>query len=51
MASATQIPVAESLKTSNRPDREYTDGEVREWNVASEHARAQALLAGWFGKH
>ena len=47
MASATQIPVAESLKTSNRPDREYTDGEVRKW----EHARAQALLAGWFGKH
>jgi hypothetical protein len=32
-ASATQIPVAEYLKTSNRPDREYTDGEVRERNV------------------
>jgi hypothetical protein len=47
MASVTQIPVAEYLKTSYRPDREYIDGEVRERNVGKwEHARVQLLLAG-----
>jgi Uma2 family endonuclease len=52
MASVTQIPAAEYLKTSYRPDREYIDGEVRERNVGKwEHARVQALLAGWFGGH
>lgn len=52
MASATQIPVAEYLKTSYRPDREYIDGEVRERNVGKwEHARVQFLLALWFGSH
>jgi Uma2 family endonuclease len=52
MASATQIPVAEYLKTSYRPDREYIDGEVRERNVGKwEHARVQFLLALWFGRH
>jgi Uma2 family endonuclease len=52
MASATQIPVAEYLKTSYRPDREYIDGEVRERNAGKwEHARVQALLAGWFINH
>jgi Uma2 family endonuclease len=52
MASVTQIPVAEYLKTNYRPDREYIDGEVRERNVGKwEHARVQALLAGWFINH
>jgi Uma2 family endonuclease len=52
MASATQIPVAEYLKTSYRPDREYIDGVVRERNVGKwEHARVQWLLALWFGSH
>src|ERR1700722_5826339 len=52
MASVTQIPVAEYLKSSYRPDREYIDGEVRERNVGKwEHARVQALLAGWFINH
>jgi Uma2 family endonuclease len=52
MASVTQIPVAEYLRTSYRPDREYIDGEVRERNVGKwEHARVQALLAGWFINH
>jgi hypothetical protein len=47
MASVTQIPAAEYLKTSYRPDREYIDGEVRERNVGKwEHARVQLLLAG-----
>jgi Uma2 family endonuclease len=52
MASATQIPVAEYLKTNYRPDREYIDGEVRERNVGKwEHARVQFLLALWFGSY
>jgi Uma2 family endonuclease len=52
MASVTQIPVAEYLKSSYRPDREYIDGEVRERNVGKwEHARVQALLGGWFINH
>jgi Uma2 family endonuclease len=52
MASTTHIPVAEYLQTSYRPDREYVDGEVRERNVGKfEHARIQALLAMWFGRH
>jgi Uma2 family endonuclease len=52
MASVTQIPVAEYLKSSYRPDREYIDGEVRERNVGKwEHARVQFLLGGWFGEH
>jgi hypothetical protein len=52
MASATQIPVSEYLKASYRPDREYTDGEIRERNVGKwEHARVQWLLAGWFLNH
>ncbi|MFZ0688848.1 MAG: Uma2 family endonuclease, partial [Acidobacteriaceae bacterium] len=39
----------EYLDTPYRPDREYIDGEVRERNVGKwEHARLQALLAGWF---
>jgi Uma2 family endonuclease len=52
MASATQIPVSEYLQTTYRPDREYIDGEVLERNVGKWlHARMQALLAIWFGKH
>jgi Uma2 family endonuclease len=52
MASATQIPVSEYLDTIYHPDREYVDGELRERNVGKrEHARIQALLAGWFYIH
>jgi Uma2 family endonuclease len=52
MASITHIPVSEYLQTSYRPDREYVDGEVRERKVGKyEHARIQALLAAWFGRH
>src|ERR1700759_3494622 len=52
MASATQIPVDEYLRTSYRPDREYIDGELRERSVGKwEHARIQYLLAVWFGQH
>ena len=52
MSGATNIPIAEYLETSYRPDREYVDGEIRERNVGKwEHARVQWLLAGWFGRH
>ena len=33
MAIAVQIPIAEYLRTSYRPDREYVNGEPRERNV------------------
>src|SRR5580692_994517 len=52
MASTTHIPVSEYLRTVFRPDREFIDGEIRERNVGKyEHARVQALLAGWFNRH
>lgn len=52
MATISLIPLREYLSTSYRPDREYVDGEIRERNVGKwEHARAQWLLAVWFGSH
>lgn len=52
MATALHIPLKDYLKSSFRPDREYVDGEIRERNVGKyEHARVQALLAMWFGRH
>lgn len=52
MASTTQIPISEYLKASYRPDREYIEGEIRERHVGKwEHARLQALLVMWFGRH
>jgi Uma2 family endonuclease len=52
MASTTQISITEYLKTTYRPDREYIEGEIRERHVGKwEHARLQALLAMWFGRH
>ena len=52
MATSTQVSLGEYMSTSYRPDREYIDGELRERNVGKwEHARIQALLAVWFGKH
>jgi len=50
VATSIQIPIADYLNASYRPDREYVDGEVLERNVGkNEHSRLQALLAGWFG--
>lgn len=51
MATATTLrSLAEYLETDYRPEREYIDGELRERHVGKwEHARIQALLAGWFG--
>ncbi|SFS16078.1 Endonuclease, Uma2 family (restriction endonuclease fold) [Granulicella pectinivorans] len=52
MATSTQIPLAEYLATSYRPDREYIDGEVVERNMGTwEHGRLQMLLGIWFGQH
>lgn len=52
MATVLHIPIAEYLRLSFRPDREYVDGEIRERNVGKwEHARVQALLAAWFVNH
>jgi Uma2 family endonuclease len=49
MATSIQIPIAEYLETSYRPDREYIDGEIVERNMGSwEHGRVQALLSWWF---
>lgn len=46
------ISLADYLDIDFRPDREFIDGEIRERNVGkTEHARVQALLAGWFGNH
>jgi Uma2 family endonuclease len=52
MATATFISLDQYLSTSYRPDREYIDGEVVERNMGKwQHARIQALLAIWFGRH
>jgi len=52
MPTATLIPLDQYLSTSYRPDREYIDGEVVERNMGKwEHARIQALLTIWFGRH
>jgi Uma2 family endonuclease len=49
MVTSTQIPLAEYLATSYRPDREYIDGEVVERNMGTwDHGRIQSLLNGWF---
>jgi Uma2 family endonuclease len=46
----THMPVEQYLDSDFRPDREYIDGEIRERNGGkTEHARLQALLAGWLG--
>jgi hypothetical protein len=52
MTTSVLIPIAEYLRTSYRPDREYIDGLVVERNLGKwEHARIQALLIIWFGQH
>jgi Uma2 family endonuclease len=52
MATSVLVSIAEYLKTSYRPDREYIDGQIVERNMGKwEHARIQALLTMWFGLH
>jgi Uma2 family endonuclease len=52
MATAIQLPLAEYLQTTYRPDREFIDGELQERNLGQwDHARIQLLLGGWFMIH
>jgi len=44
-----QCPVEEYLRTTDRPDMEYVDGELVERHVVEhKHSRLQALIAGLF---
>lgn len=46
--ATTLISIAEYLRTSYRPDREYIDGVVLERNVGEyDHARLQIVLGSW----
>jgi Uma2 family endonuclease len=52
MATTIQVAITDYLKTTYRPDRECIDGAMRERRVRKwEHARLQALLVMWFGRH
>ena len=49
MATTTQLPLAQYLATSYRPDCDYIDGEIEERKVGErEHAGMQAAIAAWF---
>ena len=49
MATATQIPLAEYLETSYRPDRDYVDGVVLERNLGeTPHSRLQGFFCWYF---
>lgn len=44
-----QTPLAEYLRTSYHPDRDYVDGEVQERNWGEfDHALSQAFVSNWF---
>ncbi len=52
MATATQIPLEEYLRTSYEPDAEYVDGEIEERNVGEyDHGTVQFQLTSWFHQH
>lgn len=41
-------PLAEYMQTSYRPDREYTDGELRDRNLGKfDQGRVQWLISQW----
>jgi Uma2 family endonuclease len=47
-----QTSLAEYLRTSFHPDRDYVDGEVQERNLGEfDHGAVQAFLTGWFFQH
>ena len=47
-----QTSLAEYLRTSYHPDRDYVDGEVQERNLGEfDHAAVQTFLASWFYQH
>jgi hypothetical protein len=44
-----QTSLAEYLRTSYHPDRDYVDGEVQERNWGEfDHGLAQGFLGSWF---
>lgn len=50
--ATVQTSLAEYMRTSYHPDRDYVDGEVQERNVGEfDHAAVQAFLASWFYQH
>jgi Uma2 family endonuclease len=52
MATSTQIPVEEYLRTSYDPDCEYVDGEVLDRNVGRKrHSKVQARLISFLMAH
>ena len=47
-----QTSLAEYLRTSYHPDRDYVDGEVQERNWGEfDHAAVQVFLSSWFFQH
>jgi Uma2 family endonuclease len=49
MATTSQIPVEEYLRTAYEPDAEYVDGEIEERNVGEySHSAVQKALLIWF---
>ncbi len=47
-----QTSLAEYLRTSYHPDRDFVDGEVQERNLGEfDHAEVQTFLASWFYQH
>ncbi len=51
MATSTQVPVEEYLRTSYDPDREYVDGEVLDRNVGEKtHSKVQKRLMLFLAK-
>jgi Uma2 family endonuclease len=49
LTARAPVPMAEYLRTSYRPDREYIDGIIEERNLGEyDHANLQAALVVWF---
>jgi len=47
-----QTSLAEYLRTSYHPDRDYVDGEVQERNLGEfDHGAIQVFLSAWFFQH
>ena len=50
--ATVQTSLAEYMRTSYHPDRDYVDGEVQERNLGEfDHAAVQTFLASWFYQH
>ncbi len=52
MAMPALMPVNEYLRTTDRPDRDYIDGELKERNVGeTPHSAAMGMIATIFYEH